>query len=124
MHTHIYTYIHIYIYTGSSDTACTWVDLHTAPKDIRNERCVKLCQHGICRLNANSDLHRKMEFALQHICKYHLHLHHIPLLKISSGSGWFLQNLFGAMCQSLVVSDPFIGVPSGASFQTVEVLGC
>src|SRR5437867_6055924 len=24
-------------------------------------------------------------------------------------------------CQSLVVSEPFIGVPSGASFQTVEV---
>src|SRR3989442_1536345 len=54
-------YIYIYIYIGSNDTACTWVDLHTAPKDIRNERCVKLCQHGICRLNANSDLHWKIE---------------------------------------------------------------
>ena len=33
---------------------------HSAKRLIRNERCVKLCQHGICRLNANSDLHRKI----------------------------------------------------------------
>src|SRR6267154_1411495 len=43
----------------------------------------------------------RSEFALQFNCKCHLHLHHIPLLEISSGSGWFLQNLFGAMYQSL-----------------------
>ena len=46
---------------------------------------------------------------------HHLYLHHIQL-EISSGSGWFRQNLFGAMCQSLDVVipswDPFRGIIS------------
>ena len=45
----------------------------------------------------------KLQYKVQ--CTIDLYLRHIQL-EISSGSGWFLQNLFGAMCQSLDVVIP------------------
>src|SRR5688572_13890448 len=39
-----------------------------------------------------------------------------PPLEISSGSGWSLQNLFGAMCKSLDVTISFPGSLSGLHF--------
>ena len=44
----------------------------------------------------------KLQYKVQCTIFY---LHHNQL-EISSGSGWFLQNLFGAMCQSLDVVIP------------------
>src|SRR6184192_3807098 len=42
-----YIYIYIYIYIGSSDTACTWVDLHTAPKDLSEMSAVSNCVNTV-----------------------------------------------------------------------------
>src|SRR3989442_10264876 len=47
----------IYKHTRSNDTACTLVELNKVPRLNRNGRSVKLCQHGVCSLNANFDLH-------------------------------------------------------------------
>ena len=91
----IHTYIHTdrqtvatYIRDSSKDTACTLVELHKAPKDLTEMVAMSNCVNTVfCSLNANSDLHRKI--GVQLFCKIppSFHLHHIPLLEISSGSG-------------------------------------
>ena len=60
IHLNINIYIYIYIYRVQRHSLHVGGSAHSAKRLIRNERCVKLCQHGICRLNTNSNLHRKI----------------------------------------------------------------
>src|SRR4051812_48365116 len=81
--------------------------------------------HGVCSLNANSDLHWMIEVCtatqmqITTFISITYHYWRSPAVLDSSCK------TSSELCrQSLDVSDPFIRVPSGASFQTVEVLGC
>src|SRR6267154_2446270 len=91
--------------------------------------CVKLCQHGICISNVNSDIHWKIgvRTAIQ------LQMPpSSPSHPIIGDLQWFRMvpakplrsNVSVPGSLILFCNDLFTEIPSGASFHTVEVLGC
>ena len=120
-HTHIHTYIHT---VPTTQPARGWNCTKRQKTSQKWSLFVKLCQHGICILNVNSDLHRKIgvRTAIQ------LQMPpSSPSHPIVGGPQWFRIVPAKRLRSNVSVPGSFdliSEIPSGASFHTVEVLGC